>query len=156
LSKELRTAFLPNQLIDIDQIPVNSRGKADFAKLKKKCLDVVIKSKQCRSEWDTNDSDMEVYLQTAWEKVLKKKIEDRTVTFFAAGGDSLAMTELTLNIRKKFALNIEEVWVFEYPTIEDQAVFLESFASNKKSQQNRSENKKDPTEKSDINRLLGW
>jgi len=155
LSKELRTTFLPNHFTDIDQIPVNSRGKTDFGKLKAMCLDVEKKSRQRSSRSSANYSEMEVFLQKEWEKVLEKTISDKKVTFFAAGGDSLAISELTLNIRKKLTLNIDIAWVFEYPTIEVQAAFLESIASVDKSQINRSEIKKDSTEKSDINKLLG-
>ena len=156
LSKELRITFLPNHFIDIDQIPVNSRGKTDLAQLQDKCREVVRNSEQYRSGSDTNYSEMEVYLQTEWEKVLKKKISDKKATFFALGGDSLAMTELTISIRKKFSPAIEAVWVFEYPTIEEQAEFLESFLSNENSEQEGPDKQKDRTQKSEINRLLGW
>jgi acyl carrier protein len=156
LSKELRITFLPNHFIDIDQIPLNSRGKTDLRQLQDKCRELIRNSEQYRSGSDTDYSEMEVYLQTEWGNVLKKKITDKKVTFFAAGGDSLAMTELTLNVRKKFSTDIDAIWVFEYPTIEDQAEFLESLSGIENSEQEGPEKKKDRTQKSDINKLLGW
>jgi acyl-coenzyme A synthetase/AMP-(fatty) acid ligase len=157
LSKTLRPAFLPNHFADIDQVPVNSRGKVDRAKLKSICSEIVKKSRNHTSEQDKKYSEMEIFLMSEWEKVLNKKVEDSSVSFFAAGGDSLAMSELTLNVRKKTGRNVQASWVFEHPSIRDQARYLESGVIEEDSgRDSTAMNEKDEAEIKEIKNLLGW
>jgi hypothetical protein len=67
------------------------------------------------------------------------------------------MSELTLNVRKKTGRNVQASWVFEHPSIRDQARYLESGVIEEDSgRDSTAMNEKDEAEIKEIKNLLGW
>ena len=156
LSRELDTSHLPVQYVHLDKIPVNLRGKTDYKKLLEICRDFFQNPGQAKKSSSEDYLDIKKYLISEWSKILKKPINKHTYSFFSAGGDSLSISELVIAINSTYNLNLESSWVFEYPTINSQAEFLNSVFSENKTGEHTFELNKSDLSKDEIRRLLGW
>ncbi len=110
LSDRLPDYMMPNYFVPLDEIPLNSNGKLDRAKLPKPEL---IGLKQ---NYAAPRTAAEKVLVTVWSKVLGIKNVGIYDNFFSLGGDSIKTIQVVSQIKKTgFFLTPKQI--FDSPTI---------------------------------------
>lgn len=126
LSQRLPSYMLPNKYISLNSFPLKNSGKIDNNKLKKifeeNFLDVSTITKQLELNMDS--------LALIWKKVLGISQLNYNDSFFAIGGTSLNVVELTLEIEESLNFIISTSDVYENDTIESQFLFISQKISN--------------------------
>lgn len=158
LSMELQTSHLPAHIVNIEKMPVRLSGKKGMSKLQDLCREHLEKMKnRHRQATSVERSDVESFLKEAWSEVLKKAIHEDSTSFFAEGGDSLAVSELVSQINEKYHIDLEPVWVFKYPLLDQQLEYLSNLISDKDRTKSVVANSgKQETSIDEIKDLLGW
>lgn len=117
LSKVLPNFMVPQQLICLEQMPLNAHGKIDqhkLAQLNKGARDIKLAQ-----------TDTEKALQQIWQGVLGKTLSIEE-NFFEVGGDSLSAVKLMTKIELHFAIELPIASLFNAQTIQDQAQLIEA------------------------------
>lgn len=111
---------VPSRIVFVDAIPKGPTGKIQRIGLHEKL------SAELRQEFVAPRSDMEEILVQLWGEVLTADNVGVHHNFFGLGGDSLAASRLVARINSRFDLSISVSVVFEAPSVEAQAVLVES------------------------------
>lgn len=156
LSNDLHSSHIPPFFVDVDQIPTTPRGKTDHEKLQDICRKHFKNKLYDINVRDDYLADMDKCLLSLWSKVLNKPVADETNSFFAEGGDSLAINELIIAINSAYNLTLKSGWVLEYQTIQAQAEFLKSELSENQTETDSSSVEKNDLSEDEIRNLLGW
>lgn len=122
LKKTLPYYMIPNAIIPLEEFPLTPNQKVN-----RKWLS------QIETQYDKNEddfkepvSDLEKILSQYWEEVLKtKEAISTTDNFFALGGHSLNAVKLIGLIHQNLSLEITLKTIFDYPTIESLAAYLQ-------------------------------
>lgn len=117
LARQLPSALIPTHFQIETGLPRNASGKLDRRALQARFDEVQFKI----SPPETEDQQV---LHGLWTKVLGQAPAGIDQDFFAAGGNSIRMTQLAFAIRKQFALPFPIRAIFEAPTIRQQAECL--------------------------------
>ena len=104
----------------VDAIPKGPTGKLQRIGLHEKLRT------ELQQEFVAPRSDMEEILVQLWGEVLTADNIGVHHNFFGLGGDSLAASRLVARINSRFDLSISVSVVFEAPSVEAQAVLVES------------------------------
>lgn len=118
LQKDLPYYMVPNSLQVLSSYPLTANGKLDARALPKPAP----RAESTRMEPQTAS---EKNLALLWEKILEKRI-GITDNFFTSGGHSIKGIKLITLIEKEFKVVLTLENIFQYPTIQSQAKFIDA------------------------------
>jgi gramicidin S synthase 2 len=122
LSQKLPAYMLPTEYMEIDKIPMNRNGKADYKALP---LPQQVKI----NDYQAPQTTQEQVLAEIWQRILGVKNISTTANFFRLGGDSIKAMQVSAQVQKVgYQLKIKDL--FENPTIQTLAPFLHPLAQN--------------------------
>lgn len=119
--------MIPDYIIQIPKLPVNSNGKID-----RKALPNVSSVNNNEEDIQAPITQVEGDLLKIWKVLLERKIIGTNQTFFEVGGNSLKTIQLRSKINKQFNVDIPLKALFDYQTIQKQASYLENLIKDKK------------------------
>ncbi|MBZ4684051.1 MAG: hypothetical protein PWP46_1776 [Fusobacteriaceae bacterium] len=111
LHKKINNYKMPNVFINISNIPINKSGKVDKKYLQKVYLE---HKKHLIKKEDNNEIKEKIY-KLIYEKIKTEISYDDNI--FLNGIDSLDSFEILLNLEKLFNIKIDNVSLYEIPTI---------------------------------------
>lgn len=122
LKNQLPYYMIPNAIIDLDEFPLTPNKKIDRKALLHKNIQVNIKN----NDFQAPVSELEKKLAIYWKEVLDSK-EDISIkaNFFSLGGHSLNAVRLIGLISKELSFTITLKTIFDHPTIESLAHYLQ-------------------------------
>ena len=115
----LATYEIPNRIVPVYELPLNSHGKINYQKLNELLFDsyVSIEDFICENE-------LERKIFNIWSKILEVNINCRKDNFFEFGGNSLLAMQLVSEIENEMQVRIKVVDLFLYPTFEEFTKFI--------------------------------
>ncbi len=127
LKENLPYYMIPNVIIPLEEFPLTPNQKIDRKSLSQRAIHQEINY----DDFKAPISDLEKKLSYYWKEVLHSK-EPISVSdnFFALGGHSLNAVKLIGLITKELSLDISLKTIFDYPTIELLADYLQKLAPN--------------------------
>ncbi len=121
LKKSLPNYMIPSQFIQIDEFPLTPNKKIDRKALKQ------IKAKASRkNDYIPPSNKTEERLITIWKEFFEIEKISLNDDFFDLGGHSLIATRLIIRIQEEFSIKLSINKIFEYPTLEEQAQYIEN------------------------------
>lgn len=125
LAQKLPAAMVPEILVRMSQMPLNSNGKVDRAKLPMPDLGTSI---------DISNDEISQVLHKCWLSVLNEEDIKADSNFFFVGGNSLLATRLSILLHENFAISLTLQDFYDHPTFAQQVQLLNA-ANVKKSRQ---------------------
>jgi hypothetical protein len=122
LREKLPEYMVPTQFVLLDALPLTSNGKVDRRALSN--LDV--KTPETNEDYVAPRTPVEELLVGIWSEVLDVSRVGIRDNFFDLGGHSLHATQLASRVREVFQKAVPIRLLFESPTIEAMAAFIES------------------------------
>lgn len=122
--KNMPLYMVPHEYIKIDSIPRKPNGKIDYALLSKvydEADNIVVAPR----------NNLEVKLNSIWEKILNVNIGNINESFFKLGGNSLSMLRLVSEIHNELDIRLTIGEFFNNSTIEAQAKFIQKLLDGK-------------------------
>ena len=120
LRAELPQHMVPDQMIELEQMPLLPNGKIDRKALPRR--------ESARQKTRAKEKHLldrtELQLIQVWEEVLCVQCIDITDNFFELGGNSLAAVSLCARLRKIYGAQISVRMVFDAPTVESMSVLV--------------------------------
>ena len=114
--------MLPNDVIQVEEIPLTSRGKVD----RKELLLAYHTQGEEQAHSRQPENDIQALIQEIWQKVLRVESPGIESNFIQLGGHSLAAIRVTAQLNEDLGTELPLAWVFEFPTIESYAEALET------------------------------
>ncbi|WP_279118564.1 non-ribosomal peptide synthetase [Anaerococcus vaginalis] len=124
LSHEIPSYMIPTNFYQIDEIPLNKNGKVDRKKLKNKLKN---KNKKEKFEISYNvkpKNELEITILKIWKDIFNNENIGLDNNYFSMGGDSLIATSIIGKIRDKLGLKLSIRDIFENPTVNELAIFI--------------------------------
>ncbi|BDI18012.1 hypothetical protein ANSO36C_38140 [Nostoc cf. commune SO-36] len=121
LKKKLPEYMIPTAYVVLESIPLTPNGKIDHRALPRP--DIVSFD---RYDYVAPRSQLEELLGEIWAKVLGKEQISVHDNFFELGGHSLLATQLVSRIRDTFQIDVTVRNLFEAPTIEQLAKYIDT------------------------------
>ena len=113
---QLPDYMVPRFLIQMEDFPLTDRGKIDKLKLPLPTI----------QDLESNTwSESEKQLGTLFKNLLFINVDDKKVSFFQIGGNSLLAMRLLAQIKSKMNADISIKDIFNYPTIEGLALIID-------------------------------
>ena len=132
LSGKLPEYMIPQHFIEIKKIPVTSNGKLD-----RRALPAPKESDLIEEKFVEASNQAEKIIAEIWKKILDRKQVGVRSTFFELGGHSLLMMKVLSELQNAFTNDLTIVSLFQYPTIEALAKFLNQTSDKKPSLSNQ-------------------
>ncbi|PEU19241.1 MULTISPECIES: non-ribosomal peptide synthetase [unclassified Bacillus (in: firmicutes)] len=124
LAKTLPNYMIPTHFIELDQLPLTPNGKVDYKALPELSgIQTVVEYVEPRNE-------IEETLVQLWQEILCLPKIGVKENFFEMGGHSLRATMLVSRMHKVFNVQFSLREVFQHPTIEQMAQWIESAEKN--------------------------
>ncbi|XWK88449.1 MAG: amino acid adenylation domain-containing protein [Phormidium sp.] len=120
LSKTLPEYMVPSHFIALEKLPLTPNGKVDRKALPKPGTTVTA------TNIELPVTSTEKLLTEIWAKLLKYELIGRQDNFFKLGGHSLLGTQLCSRIRDQFKVEIPLRKLFESPTINELANYIDT------------------------------
>ncbi|MEN7551659.1 amino acid adenylation domain-containing protein [Rapidithrix thailandica] len=120
LQDTLPDYMVPNQVIALEEIPLNANGKVNKARLIEWLND-----NPAPKEVQQASTETEHKLMHIWEKLLPTHSISASDHFFDLGGNSLLLVRLRAEIKKNFGLNLEIKELFRTTILREQAEMLD-------------------------------
>lgn len=108
--------MIPHFVIQVAELPKNKNGKLDEARLP----DPYATAKKGAPQTSRLTRDR---IRESWSAILNRPVDD-TDNFMDAGGTSLEALKLATLLERTFDVELSATFVFEYPTIQQQASFF--------------------------------
>ncbi|MDO6428948.1 amino acid adenylation domain-containing protein [Flavitalea sp. BT771] len=122
LKTTLPPYMIPNRLLYLEKIPLNSSGKVD----KKKILELAAAAGNDAAGMDQGPQNLlQQRLAEIWKAILKKSEIGINTNFFEAGGHSLTATRMVLRLQKDMQVEVELQELFNNPTIRELSDLIE-------------------------------
>ncbi|MBA9011749.1 non-ribosomal peptide synthetase [Clostridium saccharobutylicum] len=118
LKKEIPNYMIPSHIMQLKSMPVNSNGKVE-----RRALPIPDLS-QSDVEFIKPRNEVELKLNNIWRQIFTMKEISIKDNFFDIGGNSLTAVNLVSRIYKEFKRRIVVTDVFNKPTIEELAEYL--------------------------------
>ncbi len=118
LSRYLPSYMIPTYYVEVKQFPLSSSGKIDRSQLK-------IQSLESTSITNDMKTPTEICLQNIWSDSLDINNVSIDDNFFALGGHSIKAAKVIMSISKIFSVNISFDKFTLYPTIRQQALYID-------------------------------
>ncbi|MEM9686748.1 MAG: amino acid adenylation domain-containing protein, partial [Bacteroidota bacterium] len=120
LKTNLPEYMIPYAIIPLEKFPLTPNRKVDRKALSERTFH------QDTSESKAPTTDLEIKLASYWKEILHPDKEiSVTDNFFALGGHSLNAVRLTTMVKKHLSFLISLKTIFDYPTIESLAQYLQ-------------------------------
>lgn len=136
LIKKLPSYMIPQAICWVSEFPLNHNGKFDT-----KVAQTIIKAKIPTQDIVKPTKEQEKRIAELWKQVLKIDVVGITDTFFDLGGDSIKLIELNMLINREYEIDFPVETIFEYPTIQSYAEFLNDQPKEKNKLSNNTEAK---------------
>ncbi|RAP29427.1 Bacitracin synthetase 3 (BA3) [Brevibacillus laterosporus] len=120
LAAELPIAMIPTTFILLEAMPLTANGKID-----KRSLPEPDDTLLAKTDYVAPSTQLETQLATVWQQVLGVDRVGRNDDFFALGGHSLRAMMVISQMHKEYQIDIPLRVLFEKPTIEEIAQYLE-------------------------------
>ena len=122
LSARLPKYMVPVAFVNLEQMPLTKRGKAD-----QKALKTLWNEEYNEDEkvYEAPANDTEKQLAAIWQEVLSRKQISVSDNFFDLGGHSLRATQVVSRVYKQMGIQIDLGQLFTYPTIRSLAEEIE-------------------------------
>jgi amino acid adenylation domain-containing protein len=117
----LPPAMTPGIYIQLDRLPMTSRGKVD-----RKALPLPAREQNNKDNSSGPENNVQRELWKIWEKLLVTDRFDLDQNFFGLGGNSLKSIQMTLAINRSFDVELQLNDVFQNPTIRRLAQIIEA------------------------------
>ncbi|MFN8492981.1 MAG: amino acid adenylation domain-containing protein [Caldilineaceae bacterium] len=127
LGQYLPSYMVPNHILRITEIPLNSNKKVDRTALPT----LELPATDWVDQAGTKSSNMEMSLKQIWREVLSQNEIGHNSNFFEMGGHSLKAMELLARIHDKFDVVVSLRTVFSHPTLGDLANIIETLIKEK-------------------------
>lgn len=128
LKRTLPYYMIPNVIIPLEEFPLTPNQKVDRKWLSQRDIQQNINI----NDFKAPVSNLEIKLSQYWEEVLNvKEAISITDNFFALGGHSLNAVKLIGLISRNLSLEITLKIIFDYPSIETLAVYLQKLKPTK-------------------------
>ena len=114
LRKSLPEFMVPNQVLILDEFPLNDNGKLDL-----KALMLLKSPENSLEEASAPRNDTDRKLLKIWSDILGIKTIDISGNFFDLGGHSLKATELLVTIHETMDTELSISDIFEYPSLSE-------------------------------------
>jgi acyl carrier protein len=114
--------MVPSFFVELESLPLTPNGKVDRNKLPHPD-----RQQQSEKGFVQPRTDAEKTIASIWCEILKTENISIYDNFFDLGGHSLLATRVVSRLRKNFMINLPISSMFEYPTIESLAGFIETF-----------------------------
>ncbi len=124
LKKRLPQNWIPNEFVQLEQLPNNAIGKIDTDRLKSIWLEQTSESLS-ESENSTQLSAIELQLVDLWRTLFDNEAIDASENFFSYGGHSLLAIQLLSNVQEIFTIEIALGSFLANPTIQFLATEIE-------------------------------
>lgn len=109
--------MIPNMLIAVDTIPLNTHGKTDRRAVSEMPLPTASDDKESFTLTETEEALKALWIDIVPKDIIKLvSVSDRT-SFFEVGGNSLLLVKLQIMIRTRFAAALSLVELFENNTL---------------------------------------
>jgi amino acid adenylation domain-containing protein len=131
LSERLPAYLLPSGYEVVEEWPLTRSGKIDRTALRRG------QAGAAKRRGPANE--VESSLLEIWSTLLKSDGIGVTDNFFQRGGHSLLATRLASQIRKRFEVDFTLKSLFELPSIEEQALFIEVLRKKSRTDEGRNE-----------------
>ena len=122
LADALPSQLIPGRLIRVDVLPMTTTGKVDYAALPSP--DTV--SIDPEAQLEPLVGPVQEQIAAIWRQILGVGRVGATTNFFDLGGNSLAAMEVTIQLRRQFAVELPLPSLFQHPTIEELAELIET------------------------------
>ena len=122
LAMRLPDYMLPSGFVQLNGLPLLPSGKVDRTRLARMDAEVV----RSGVDYVAPRNELEEQLQRIWEEVLGRDSIGVHDSFFDVGGHSLLAIRLLNEIESRFGKQVPLVQLFQKPTIEGLAEYLES------------------------------
>ncbi|HEV3040683.1 MAG TPA: amino acid adenylation domain-containing protein, partial [Candidatus Angelobacter sp.] len=127
LKKRLPVFMVPSDFVLLDQLPLTPNGKVDRRAL----ASLTTQRDDVAGHVELRTQTEELVAQI-WTELLGVQRISALDHFFALGGHSLMATRMLSRLRQVFGHDIELRTVFEFPVLRDLSAFIDSFASQVK------------------------
>ncbi|MBT2713977.1 surfactin non-ribosomal peptide synthetase SrfAB, partial [Pseudomonas sp. ISL-88] len=127
LSESLPEYMIPAHLIQMEQFPLTANGKIDKKSLPEP------QAEAAQQEYEAPKTEAEQKLADIWEGILGVKA-GVTDNFFTIGGHSLKAMMMTAKIQEQFQKEVPIKVLFEKPTIQELAQYLQQHESEEEQQ----------------------
>ncbi|MGD8112549.1 amino acid adenylation domain-containing protein [Vibrio sp. TRT 17S01] len=123
LALQLPSYMIPNQVIIVDKLPLTVNGKVDYKALES--CDAVVNA-TTHKPFVAPEGETETQIAELWKGVMKWESVSATDDFFECGGNSLTAVSLVKQLNRTFDLNLPLQLLFEKPTVQKLAQFIDS------------------------------
>ncbi|MDE9495788.1 non-ribosomal peptide synthetase [Xenorhabdus bovienii] len=113
LLKFLPYFMLPSYFIELDKIPVHPNGKID-----KSNFSLYVNENNKYFVDENLNTGIEEIIISIWKPVLNNRNFSKQDNFFDIGGNSLLMSKVYRQIKKKFSVPISIMDLFQYPSVQ--------------------------------------
>ena len=126
LKKYLPQNWIPNEFVQLDQLPGNTIGKTDTNRLQEMWLESSATGSFPEEKTEIKISGVELQLMELWKELFQREEIDINENFFSYGGHSLLAIQLLSNVQEVFNVEIALGPFLADPTIQ----FLSSQIGN--------------------------
>jgi acyl carrier protein len=120
LKERIPEYMVPNEFVQVDEIPLNASGKVD--------RDALLQMRAPERPIGKEDRATTQRLRAIWAEILGHSPDSVDEDFFEAGGTSLKATILAVAIEDVFGVSIPIAAAIEFPTIRQQVELVEQRA----------------------------
>lgn len=120
LSSSLPAYMVPSNFVHLEAFPLNNNGKIDVSALPKP--ETSNKNQEMQEECRSNT---EYQIAAIWQDLLRCDGIKPDDNFFAVGGHSLLLVQLTSRIRDRFQIELPLGLFMRFPTVRAQAVAVD-------------------------------
>ena len=107
---------VPSRIVRVDEIPVENSGKVNRLALAKRL------ASRLKAEYEPPTGELEPYIATVFQEILRVDRVGRNDHFFFLGGDSLSATRATSRLCSKWSIDLSVRGIFESPTVAELAI----------------------------------
>jgi yersiniabactin nonribosomal peptide synthetase len=125
LGAKLPEYMLPDQVYDIEELPLTANGKVD-----RKILESYLRNETEKEILSPNEqlTELEQKVAQVWGEVLEHKVPSKFDNFFKSGGDSLKAIRFVNGLKEKHGIDVKLSWLFEAPDITSLSTMIQEVA----------------------------
>lgn len=112
LKEQLPDYMIPDQLFEVEEIPLNSNGKTDLERLNDLATKIVASSDRVLP-----NTELEKEIATIWRSLLEIDSIGIHQNFFKHGGYSILAMKMLSQLQKKLTIKVSIADFFQHPTI---------------------------------------
>jgi amino acid adenylation domain-containing protein len=121
LSRQVPAYMVPAHFVQIEDIPLTSNGKID-----RKALALQGGKLLTNVEYKAPQGERQQLIAGIWQEILNLEEIGIHDNFFQCGGNSLKILQLNSRLKETLGMQINLVTLFEYPTVDSLARYLEN------------------------------